>query len=252
MIRAMWVPPSPRPLAVFVVLFLAVFHCATVQADADWRHGELAFQRIGVAEGLAPDVITTVYRDRAGLLWVGSREGLYRFDGRSVLRFVPSPDDPGSISDNSIRTLFQDSRGRLWVGTNTGGISRLDPGAQSFIHLRSDSAREDTLSHDSVYAITEDAAGTLWVGTQVGLNRIVDGRLERVRFDPAHPQGPGQEYVTVLMADSEDTLWFGTVGRGLVWDDPVLSVPHGHVLQLGFVLFGDSDRNSRVTVTVPK
>jgi signal transduction histidine kinase/ligand-binding sensor domain-containing protein len=206
-----------RPGLAAVALIVAGMHGPDAVAGGDWRTGEFSFRRIGVAEGLAPDVLTTVYRDRAGLLWVGTREGLYRYDGRSVLRFVRDADDPGSISDNSIRTLFQDRRGRLWIGTNTGGLSRLDPGARRFLRLRSDSAREDTLSHDSVYAIAEDATGTLWVGTQVGLNRIdpESGAVERVPFDPGHPQGAGREYVTVLMVDSEDALWAGTVGRGL-------------------------------------
>lgn len=217
MIRAMSTTLFSRPGLAALWLIAAALQSPAVLAGSEAQTGEFSFQRIGVAEGLAPDVLTTVYRDRDGLLWAGSREGLYRFDGRSVLRFVSDADDAGSISDNSIRTLFQDRRGRLWIGTNTGGLSRLDPGSREFLRLRSDSSRENTLSHDSVYAVVEDAAGVLWVGTQVGLNRVdpESGTVERVPFDPDHPQGVGREYVTVLMVDSEDALWVGTVGRGL-------------------------------------
>ena len=59
-----------------LVLALCCF-ARPAAADDDWKGGELAFQRIGLADGITPEVITTVFRDRTGFLLSGSREGLY-------------------------------------------------------------------------------------------------------------------------------------------------------------------------------
>jgi len=200
------------------LLVLAVFGSAQpARAGIDWKTEDLDFSRVGVAAGLTPNVVTTVFRDRSGFLWVGSREGLFRYDGQSVERFVHDASDPTSISDNSIRWIFQDREGRLWVGTNTGGLNRLDPGNRSFTQFRADSNDPGSLSHDSVYAVAQDSAGHLWIGTQVGLGRLdpETGRIERIPVDLDHPEGSGSEYVAAVLVEENDTVWVGTVGDGL-------------------------------------
>lgn len=210
-------------IAAGVLYFLAAPAAGAVEPAAPLQESgrDLYFQRIGVAAGITPDVITTVYRDRLGLLWVGTREGLYRFDGRSTLRFVNNAEDPGSICDNSIRTVFEDRDGRLWVGSNTGGLCRLDPGRSTFITYRHDSADAATLSHDSVYSIDQDAHGYIWAGTQAGLNRIdpIAGTVVRIPVFTADSEFRGREYIAVLRFDADGALWVGTVGGGLYRSD---------------------------------
>ena len=212
-----------KSLARSMACLLALVAAAQPATAAnDWRAGVLAFKRIGVAEGITPEVITTLFRDRTGFLWVGTREGLFRYDGQSVERFVHDASDPGSISDDSIRCVFQDREGRIWIGTNTGGLNRLDPGTRVFRHFRADSNDPGSLSNDSVYTISQDAQGDLWVGTQVGLNRLdpETGRVERIPVDADDPEGVAGEYVTSVLADGEGGLWVGTVNDGLFLRGP--------------------------------
>ena len=214
-------------------LALACLVAASALADEGRSRDTFMFQRIGEAAGVTPNVITTLFRDRRGLLWVGSREGLYLFDGYSARRIAPDPDDPESISDTSIRTIYQDRGGALWFGTNTGGLCRLAPGGSAFDCLRPEIGRESSLSNESVYALAEDSDGALWVGTQVGLNRIDDGTVERVPFDEDHPEGPGREYVTALHFDAAGRLWVATVGRGVFLRDAP-GEPFRSAASLGF------------------
>jgi signal transduction histidine kinase/ligand-binding sensor domain-containing protein len=167
--------------------------------------------------GLPAEAVTAIYQDRAGFLWIGSREGLYLYDGYAFRVFEHDVSDPGSISDNDIRTIYEDGSGRLWIGTNTGGLNRLDRVTWTFDHFRHDSADPSSISHDSIYGILEDGEGVLWVGTQIGLNRFVPetGGFERLLSDPGNPGSLSHNYVYPVYEDSDGTLWIGTVGGGL-------------------------------------
>ena len=130
------------------------------------------FEQVGIGGGAAPETIGALLQDSAGFVWIGSREGLLRYDGFSFRRFRHDPDDARSLPDDAIRTLYEDRSGALWVGTNEGGLARLDRQTWTFERFRHDSSDPASLSHDSVYAIVEDGAGDLWIGTQRGLNRF--------------------------------------------------------------------------------
>jgi len=81
------------------------------QADAARR-----FTELGVGRGLDVNVAVSLLVDRDGLLWVGSREGLFRYDGYQATAFLPDPDRPGGISDRDIRALYESDDGSILVG----------------------------------------------------------------------------------------------------------------------------------------
>jgi signal transduction histidine kinase/ligand-binding sensor domain-containing protein len=183
------------------------------------RDPRLHFERIGTDGGPPPSVITALHQDRDGLLWIGSRNGLFLFDGYGYVTFQHDPSDSGSLSDSTIRTIHEDEDGTLWVGTNTGGLNRLDPATRSFLHYRHDSSDPESLSHDSVYAIVRDHRGTLWVGTQKGLNRLEPGARGFVRIQAGDERGLVNDYILSLYEDRGGRLWVGTLGGGLHrWD----------------------------------
>lgn len=181
---------------------------------------EIRFQGVGLDRGLEARVVSSLLLDREGFLWVGSRDGLYRYDGYEAIRFAPEPGNPDSISDNDIRDLFLASDGSIWISTNTGGLNRLDPETLRFEAFRSQPDNPATLSYDSVYGMAEAENGHLWAGTQFGLNRFEPGTGAFTRFlhDPADPQSIPHDYVFTVLVDSEGTLWAGTVGGGLAVD----------------------------------
>jgi signal transduction histidine kinase/streptogramin lyase len=179
--------------------------------------GARRFTELGVGRGLDAQVAVTLLVDRNGLLWVGSREGLFGYDGYRASVFLPDPERPGRISDMDIRALYEAGDGALWISTNTGGLNRRDPWSGEFTQFHHDSADADSLSDESVYGVAEDAEGRLWVGTQRGLNRLdPDGRrFERHFHEPGRADSLAGDWVFALHRGPSGTLWIGTVGGGL-------------------------------------
>jgi signal transduction histidine kinase/ligand-binding sensor domain-containing protein len=175
------------------------------------------FQRVGSETGPPPEVIAVMLQDRIGFVWIGSREGLFRYDGETFVTFRHDPGDPGSISGNTVRAIFEDRAGRLWFGTNSAGLNRLDRATGRFEHFRHVSGDPTSLSHDSVYEIDQDSAGNIWVATQKGLNRYDDESATFTRFlhDPDDPHSLSHDYVTRVLVDGLDRVWAGTNGGGL-------------------------------------
>ena len=193
-------------------LLVSLLPAAGIAADGA-RH----FTELGVGRGLDARVAVTLLVDRNGLLWVGSREGLFRYDGYQATTFLPDSERPGQISDIDIRALYEAADGALWISTNTGGLSRRDPKSGVFTQFHHDSADAGSLSDESVYGVAEDAEGRLWVGTQRGLNRLdADGRrFERHFHEPGRAESLAGDWVYTLHRGPTGTLWVGTVGGGL-------------------------------------
>ena len=115
-------------------------------------------------------MVWVIHEDRSGVLWIGTAGGLARFDQVSgqFTRYQHDPDDPNSLSNNSVFTIHEDQSGALWIGTWGGGLNRFDPTQETFTHYR----EKDGLANDVVYGILEDEQGDLWLSTNRGLSRF--------------------------------------------------------------------------------
>ncbi|WP_228559351.1 MULTISPECIES: two-component regulator propeller domain-containing protein [Myxococcus] len=190
-----------------VLLFLLL--CPAVAPGAQ----ELGLMQVGGARPFQAEYITEVLYDRVGLLWIGTREGLYLHDGQGFRKFQYELGNPASLASNAVRTLHEDAQGRLWVGTMTGGLSLVDRARWSFRHFRHDSSNPASIPHDGVFTLADADDGRLWVGTHAGL-ALLDpetGVAERIPLQP----GGGQEFVMALKHDRTGALWVGTLSRGL-------------------------------------
>ena len=203
------------------------------------------FQHIGVAAGLPSSFVYSVVQDHDGFLWIGTQDGLVRYDGVEFRSYRHDPADPDSLPTNDVSTLLVDRDGRLWCGGEGTGLNRLEPDGRRFRHWRHRAGDLGTIGNDDVFAMVQDASGRLWVGTYLGgLNGLLDdGTFLHVDHDAEDPASLNSSSVNALYADPNGRLWIGTDagldvreadGRIVHVDVPPLAQRPGRALVNGF------------------
>ena len=122
----------------------------------------------GIKDGLKQKGILCIKQTRDGYLWLGTQEGLIRFDGVQFEIFTKS--NVEGLKHNYVWTMLEDRQGNLWIGTY-GGLTKYRDGKFTTYTTK------EGLSHDMVRAICESRDGSLWIGTNEGLNRFKDGKF---------------------------------------------------------------------------
>jgi len=204
----------PRPAfswlsAAFFLIGSLAWPAVSVAQDR-WRTttGE-TFQHIVTESSSQIKNPTSLVRDKAGFLWIGSQDGLLRWDGYHFRLYGPDPRDADSLPDNDIKTVATDDLGRLWIGTNTGGLARYNADRDNFTTF---TAGPHGLSHVGVTALAADGHGGLWIGTRGGLDHY-DGRTGQIQ--KALNAGLPSPQIGAVMRDRAGDLWIGTAA-GLV------------------------------------
>ncbi len=169
---------------------------------------------VSLEQGLSQSGIEFIMQDRRGFLWIGTQDGLNRYDGYSFTVYKHEPSDPFSISHNTITTIYEDREGRLWLGTQKG-LNCFYNG--QFIRYPYGAADSMSLSSGEIYTITGDDSGYIWIGTYGGgLNRLdpVTGKITVFKNHPDDPNSLPSNSVRELCYTRNGELWAGT-SRGL-------------------------------------
>ncbi|HEX4603589.1 MAG TPA: two-component regulator propeller domain-containing protein, partial [Candidatus Angelobacter sp.] len=145
-------------------------------------------------DGLPQNSIQALLQTRDGYLWIGTQEGLVRFNGVEFKVFNKSTTD--AIRHNDVRNLYQARDGVLWIGTFGGGLVQYKGGQFS------EYTTESGLSNNTVTSILEDSHQNLWVGTNDGLNELAGGKI--VNF--SRKNGLSDNMVTAIAEDADGKL----------------------------------------------
>jgi len=169
---------------------------------------------------LPHNYIRTLYEDRHKQLWVGTDDGLSRYNraGDDFVNYRYESGNPTGLSAASIRAITQDKRGTLWIGTAGGGLNEFDAAKETFRAYRYKTGASCTISSDYIEDLVVDAAGTLWIATwNAGLNRFMAERqcFEHFPGRPATPGALSSSKLKKLYVDHFNTLWIGTTEGGL-------------------------------------
>jgi signal transduction histidine kinase/ligand-binding sensor domain-containing protein len=207
----------------------------------------LAILDLGQLHGLPAKLVTCLLKDRHGLMWIASTEGVFRYDGEHLRVFVPGPirkiingmaeDDDGNIwfiqpdginminpaegtistssqvagVPNNLTTIFKDRNGLLWVNNSIDhGVSIINPREQTFKTLDTKTG----LSDSSAFQVLQDRSRNIWITTSAGAD-IIDTQSGKIK-NLKKVNGLLSDTLTAITMDSTGLIWISAaIGGGL-------------------------------------
>jgi ligand-binding sensor domain-containing protein len=149
-----------------MVLLVQLSHYATAQT------GQLLFRHISRSAGLPVDQVTSIAQDSSGFIWIGSTEGLFRYDGFSFKAFYAEPGNSKTLPENIITKIFVSSKGLIWIGTKGGGICCMQKDGRIFQTFNTANTSSITSLGNHITEIKEDKKGNIWWSSVDGIFKL--------------------------------------------------------------------------------
>jgi len=131
----------------------------------------IRFENYTLEDGLPHSIVNATFQDNRGWIWVGTGDGLARFDGISFKTYkLSSPATESSLS--AITCFSEDADSNLWIGTEGMGLVLYERSMDRFIYFNYHDSSSNCISCNTVISITSDSTGNIWLGTGNGINRF--------------------------------------------------------------------------------
>lgn len=176
---------------------------------------EIFFEHISVDNGLSSTSVYAITQTRDGFLWVGTQNGLNRYDGYGFKAYNFTPGNISSLTNNWVKALCVDGAGNLWVGTSSG-LNRYFPETESFNSYFHHKPQKNSLADNNIWSMYSDREGTVWIGTNNGLSQYVPAKNHFINYYiPSLPGQAASNAINAITEDKQGNLWIGTWGSGL-------------------------------------
>jgi diguanylate cyclase (GGDEF)-like protein len=152
--------------------------------------------------GLPENSVQAIAQTTDGFLWMGTQEGLTRFDGAHFVTYTRHT--VRGLASDFIQALAADPDGSLWIGTNSGLSHYVSNDGFATDGVFTRWTTKDGLAGNNITSLIMDREGGLWIGTGQGLNRLYQGRVQSWKV------GQGNPAINTMAVDSGGTLWVGT------------------------------------------
>ena len=206
-----------------VLLWLCAISFPAYGQEAAGPEERVLFKHFTVEDGLPQEDVHALFEDSLGFLWIGTEDGLSRYDGHGFRTFRPTPFDTTSLSGAWVVGLANDGDGGLWVATETGGLNHYDARTESFVHIPPEATAPDSLGTHNLWVLLRARDGALWLGARGdGLTRYdpSTGAVIHYTPDPSRPDGLSRGNVRALAEDEAGRIWIGVGEGGLDRLDP--------------------------------
>ncbi len=190
---------------VFIFLFLSA--TAFAQSKTAFDKPALYFDQPSVLQKAGVKNVFCIFKDSRKLIWIGTDNGIFRYDGANTVYKRHIPGDTTSIPNNSIITITEDKSNHLWLGTKAG-VACINPYNLKCKIYRKELHNLDGNFDNKVF-VADD--GTIWTGNSEGLFLFNPQKNKFLKVWKNEPDGKaGTAYVTALIQWKRDTLAFGT------------------------------------------
>ena len=203
-----------------ILILVCIFSCLKISTSYANIRESFNFKNITIEDGLSQSTVETIYQDSKGYIWIGTDDGLNRYNGYEFKHYKHDKYDKNSIANNYIVDIIEDKNGYIWVST-IGGLSRINPDKDEIKNYYS---KEDSgnLSNSNLWQILCTKDNRLIASTIDGLNVYDKNKDKFTRILYKEGELPSQ-YIYSLEEDINGHIWVGT-DNGLVELDKDLNI----------------------------
>lgn len=201
------VPTTANLLKLAAILFLFLSAGVVVAEEGP----PMRFDRLWLDEGLSQSNVLAIHQDREGLLWIGTENGLNRFDGYEFRHYRRERGNPEALGSDFIFDIAEDADGDLWLATNGAGIARMNRASGTFTTYRHDPANPSGIGSSIVRRVYVDTDGSVYAGTRgAGLRRLNPATGEFRAYElPGTDDDKQRNNVFAIMRDAVGEMWVG-------------------------------------------
>ena len=226
-----------------ILILVCIFSCLKISTSYANIRESFNFKNITIEDGLSQSTVETIYQDSKGYIWIGTNDGLDRYNGYEFKHYKHDKYDKNSIANNYIVDIIEDKNGYIWVST-TNGLSRIDTDKDEIKNYYS---KEDSgnLSNSNLWQLLCTKDNRLIASTIDGLNVYDKNKDKFTRILYKEGELPSQ-YIYSLEEDINGHIWVGT-DNGLVELDKDLNIVKSYQDAIGdsdvYNVYDDSKGN---------
>ncbi len=174
------------------------------------------FNHLTSSDGLSQNTVATIAQDHDGFIWIGTEDGINKYDGYNFEIFKRNPGHSLSLNDNMGRSMHVAKDGTLWIGGSLTGLSKYNSATKTFTRYNHDHTNPNSLADDAVTYFSEDESGNLWILTA---NKGFDYMMvKEEKFIHMYNMLPpdykiSEDGIFFIHQDEKNYLWVGALGK---------------------------------------
>ena len=206
---------SPGPISVLKRLLFIVLFCTPFIAYS--QNQSIKFEHFGTREGLSQINVNSIIQDSRGFMWIGSRNGLNRYDGYKFITYRHDSKNDNSLSNNMVTDLVEDHDGNIWIATQSG-LNKYERNTGTFTRYMHDPHNPKSISSNIINRLVFGSKGNLWIATQTGGLECFDVK-KKIFLHHLHSASDVNSIqdnnVRTVFRDWQNNIWVGTSSCGL-------------------------------------
>lgn len=171
------------------------------------------FEKLSIDEGLSNEHVTTIFQDSKGYMWIGTVDGLNRYDGNKIKIYNSSNENRNTLSSTYIMDVEEDSYGNIWIATDCG-LDFFIRDTDTIIRMKDISTDKYNLGKLKITSLLRSTQeeNVMWVGTENGLMKIdiKNNSIKAFYKDENDVNSLSSSYITCLEEDENTSIWVGT------------------------------------------
>ena len=188
-------------------LLFSAGNALSAAADAD--HHPMRFNRISLDDGLSQSTVLSVLQDMNGMIWIGTENGLNRYNGYEFEVYRRERGNPDTLSSDFVFDIEQDADGNLWFATNGGGLAQRNARTGKFSAYRHNPDEPNSIAANIVRSLLIDSRGILWLGLRNGGLDRLDPESGEIRHYALTDNSADAHTVYAIFEDSAGNIWAG-------------------------------------------